>query len=572
MSTCIAPEQHAPPAVGLDMSKSHKKSRKLIRHMSNPGMDAMSKVPLRSTDKATHVPALGVTQGEIPAWLEGSLYRDGPGVLNIGDSWYHHYFDGMAVIHKFHIKDGEARYSSRILESDTYEKNSRANRIVCNEFATVAYPDPCMTTMQKFMSRFQMPDIDDITDNCAVNVGFYGDQLFAMTETNNMRRIDPDTLQSIGEKTTISKYVAVNLATAHPHVDEDGTLYNMGNSFTGSKGPTYNIIKFPPPKTLPDGKTLSSIEQGSVVASMPCQWKMSPGYYHSFHITDNYFILIEQPLGVSVPKLVAASLKNKGMVHAMKWHKDVPTKFRIARRSNGEELKCEYQAKTFFTFHQMNAYEEDGHLVIDTIVYEDGNIINSLWIKNLTDPELTRDMVSDGHPRRYVLPLNVKDSPVKTNLVTLKGTKAQAFKLKNGKVVCDYEPLGEGRMEMPRYNYKFNGKKYRYCYGFETTRGINAGKLVKLDLVTKQKSHWISDVKVCISEPIFVERPGATEEDDGVVLASLLHEDHEKQVQLLVLDAKSFAQLAIVTFQTMGVVTKDLHGLFARSCDTVHGY
>ena len=32
-----------------------------------------------------------------------------------------------------------------------------------------------------------------------------------------------------------SKFVAVNMATAHPHSDPDGTVYNMGNSY-GSKG------------------------------------------------------------------------------------------------------------------------------------------------------------------------------------------------------------------------------------------------------------------------------------------------------------------------------------------------
>lgn len=42
----------------------------------------------------------------------------------------------------------------------------------------------------------------------------------------------------------------MNQATAHPHVDPDGTVYNMGNSFSGKKGPTYNIIKFPPAKEV----------------------------------------------------------------------------------------------------------------------------------------------------------------------------------------------------------------------------------------------------------------------------------------------------------------------------------
>jgi beta,beta-carotene 9',10'-dioxygenase len=47
----------------------------------------------------------------------------------------------------------------------------------------------------------------------------------------------------------VSNYVAVNHETAHPHVDEDGTVYNMGNS-KGPNGPTYNIIQFPPGEYL----------------------------------------------------------------------------------------------------------------------------------------------------------------------------------------------------------------------------------------------------------------------------------------------------------------------------------
>ncbi len=39
----------------------------------------------------------------------------------------------------------------------------------------------------------------------------------------------------------LSKHVAVNSATAHPHIDDDGTLYNLGSSANG-----YTIIKIPP--------------------------------------------------------------------------------------------------------------------------------------------------------------------------------------------------------------------------------------------------------------------------------------------------------------------------------------
>ncbi len=107
--------------------------------------------------------------------------------------------------------------------------------------------------MMKFISRLQS-DFESLlgkgtapmTDNCSVNVGYYGDQLYAMTETNAIRRIDSETLKTIGDKTVISKYVAINHATAHPQVCKDGTVYNIGTSYQHSKGPHYVVVKIPP--------------------------------------------------------------------------------------------------------------------------------------------------------------------------------------------------------------------------------------------------------------------------------------------------------------------------------------
>ena len=43
----------------------------------------------------------------------------------------------------------------------------------------------------------------------------------------------------------LSKHVAVNSATAHPHRFPDGTVYNLGMS-SGRGGMLYSIIKIPP--------------------------------------------------------------------------------------------------------------------------------------------------------------------------------------------------------------------------------------------------------------------------------------------------------------------------------------
>lgn len=72
---------------------------------------------------------------------------------------YTHWFDGMAMMHRFHICEGNVTYSSRFLRSDSYVSNSEKNRIVVSEFGTLAMPDPCKNIFARFFSRFQIPSM-----------------------------------------------------------------------------------------------------------------------------------------------------------------------------------------------------------------------------------------------------------------------------------------------------------------------------------------------------------------------------------------------------------------------------
>lgn len=46
----------------------------------------------------------------------------------------------------------------------------------------------------------------------------------------------------------VSKYVSVNGVTAHPHIENDGTVYNIGNCFGKNFSLAYNIVRIPPLK------------------------------------------------------------------------------------------------------------------------------------------------------------------------------------------------------------------------------------------------------------------------------------------------------------------------------------
>lgn len=52
------------------------------------------------------VKSFGFPPGSLPDWLQGTLVRNGPGLFTIGETSYNHWFDGLALMHNFVIKNG----------------------------------------------------------------------------------------------------------------------------------------------------------------------------------------------------------------------------------------------------------------------------------------------------------------------------------------------------------------------------------------------------------------------------------------------------------------------------------
>ncbi|GLG92465.1 Carotenoid isomerooxygenase [Gryllus bimaculatus] len=104
---------------------------------------------LRSCSEEVLRPVEGVSSGTIPKWLNGSLLRNGPGSLKVGNMTFDHLFDSSALLHRFAIADGRATYQNRFLQSQTFRRNAAARRIVVTEFGTRAVPDPCQSIFQR---------------------------------------------------------------------------------------------------------------------------------------------------------------------------------------------------------------------------------------------------------------------------------------------------------------------------------------------------------------------------------------------------------------------------------------
>ncbi|KAM9332031.1 beta,beta-carotene 15,15'-dioxygenase [Pholidichthys leucotaenia] len=496
-------------------------------------------------------PVKADVKGNIPGWLQGTLLRNGPGLFSVGETSYNHWFDGMAIMNGFTFKDGEMTHQSRYLRSDTYKSNMDANRIVVSEMGTMAYPDPSKNFIVKVIT-FLNHTVPDFTDNGASNFIKYGDSYFATSETNYIRKIDPVTLET-QDKVDHRKYLPVNLASSHPHYDKEGNAYNIGTSIAEKGKTKYMLFKVPAASEKDKGKDVPALKHAQVICTIPCRSLLTPSYYHSFGMTENYIIFIELPFKLDIIKMATAYMRGLTWASCLKFCPEENTLIHLIDRKTGKEFEVKYYTGAMVVYHHVNAFEDDGHVVFDVIAYNDNSLYEMFYLNKLKE----KKMYPKSSYRRFALPIrSEKDIAVGEDLVKLKYTKASAVKEKEGKFMCQSEVLCED-LELPRINYDINGKKHQFVYGNYVEE--TAEMVAKFDTENKEMVFWRED-KCWPSEPVFVPRPNGESEDDGVVLSSVVNCNPGQSGFLLILDAKTFKEIARAYVN--GELHKDMHGYF----------
>ncbi len=74
-------------------------------------------------------------EGNLPAWLSGSLIRNGPAKFEVGEQRMRHWFDGYGMLHRFSFAEGRVSYANRYIQSRNYAEARRQGKIAYSEFA-----------------------------------------------------------------------------------------------------------------------------------------------------------------------------------------------------------------------------------------------------------------------------------------------------------------------------------------------------------------------------------------------------------------------------------------------------
>ncbi|OPX88476.1 MAG: Apocarotenoid-15,15'-oxygenase [Pelotomaculum sp. PtaB.Bin104] len=426
--------------------------------------------------------------GTVPKWLSGTLIRNGAAKFEIGKESYNHWFDGLAMLHKFTFRNGQILYTNKFLKGHTFRKSMKKGEIVYPEFAT--------NPKYSLPSRVFLYATGHYTDNASVNVSKVGDSFITMTETPHRVEFDPESLNTLGRFHYMDR-VTGHLTTVHPQFDyEKEQIFNYITRFSHTS--TYNIYR---------------IRKGSarreIISTIPVK---RAAYMHSFGMTENYVILTEFPLFINPLRFL---LTGSPFIDNLFWKPEHGTTFLVIDKNSGKMIG-KFKSDPFFAFHHINCYEETGNVIVDIVSYEDPSIIKYLYLDKLRQGNF---LIPTPQIRRYYLDLS------------------------NNKVLKKI--LSEDFVEFPRINYqRCNTKNYNFVYGISDHESNGfTNKLVKFCIKSKSFKCWHKENNFP-GEPVFVAAPPVTAEEDEGVILSLVLDTEKHKTYLLILDATSFLEIA----------------------------
>lgn len=464
----------------------HKKTSNIhIQELINKGSYSYQNSTYPKDAKEVDDPmALKVT-GHVPDWLKGKLFRNGPGKFSIGDKRLTHWFDGFALVSSFEFKKNKIYYQAAFLKSDQLLESIELKDLKLSGFGQNLGESPA-----KHISR----DGQKVkTANANINIERVGKHLIAFGETPLPIEFEPSTLKTIGIFDYDDNLKKAKIwESAHMKRDPaDGALYNFYIDY-GRKS-AYVIYK---------------IEDNTTNRKLLTRHEVSePSYMHDFSITENYIILTAYPLVVNPIDLLNPKYS---FIGAHRWEPSRLTTVYVFDKKTGK-LISEISTQAMFAFHHINAFEGKDGLI-------------NLYLSASDNADLV---------------VKVGETETKYGNVQL-----QKMVIDLNKSSIDIVRLSKESYELPSIKENLVGRENQYFYAvwFNALGNKNGSGLAKYDIKNNKTKHWLHE-GLSPGEPLFVSKPSAKNEDDGVIL-SVVYDKSNKEGFLVIIDAHSMKELA----------------------------
>jgi len=458
--------------------------------------------------------------GALPTWLRGTFYRNGPGLLEMGNRSVSQYFDGLAKPYKFRLDGSKAYYATKFLKSKEYKQWMEKNDV---RMKMPLFPLIPSVPYTERMERV----VTDYSDNTNINVWKTGDHMFTTTDASTCVEIDPITLETIGLGPPIQGVdpSKVGMSAAHPGrtVDGQGTLNYFIN-------PAEGMIMGHHMEMYVDTPDMKRRILGRV--KVPFLTTI-----HSFAVTENYAVVFYYPLELQMSDYVLGKTDHASSM--MRWHGEKNTTAYIFDLRKTEAQPIVVSLVPFYAMHQINAHETTDakgnvQLNIDTLAYTDASFMTSPTTFG------TLSIFRDVHKLKdfYLHPSFKPSKPTRISIdLSSKQASFTPHSVKDAKgndIAC----------ELPRMNDKYRGKESCIFYAVCGVTGEVEAKIGKINICTGE-NHLLYTPAEYGDEAVFVADPSGTAEDDGVILNTIF-DGALKKTFLQVVDGQTFAEKARV--------------------------
>jgi all-trans-8'-apo-beta-carotenal 15,15'-oxygenase len=454
-------------------------------------------------------------RGVIPPELIGTLFRNGPGLLDIGGRPIRHPFDGDGLVSAFTFHpQGRVHFRCRFVRTQGYLEEQAAGRML---YRGVFGTQPAGGWLRNAFD-LRLKNIAN------TNVWYWGGKLLALWEAAQPYGLDPNTLETLGLEDLQGQLKPKQAFSAHPrrdpHCELDGGQPCLVN-FSLKSGPTSEItlLEFNP--------------QGTLVRSHS-QAIAGFSFIHDFAITPQYAIFLQNQVRFNpLPYLLGW----RGAGECVQFQPQKPAQLILIPRRPPYGEALIFSVEAGFVFHHANAFEEGSKIYLDSICYNSLPQINP----DLDYKQVNFEQLDPGQLWRFSLDLE-------------SGTIERQCLLGRS---CEFPSLHPQHM----------GRPYRYVYLGATHAPVGNAPLqavVKLDLATGTEQIHSFAPRGFAGEPIFVPRPGASQEDEGWLLV-LKYDAANHRSALVILNAGDLTQEPLAVLNLRHHLPYPLHGTWTET-------
>lgn len=448
--------------------------------------------------------------GTIPAGLEGTLFRNGPGLLDVQGHPIRHPFDGDGMISSIAFRQGRAFYRNRFVQTAGYVAEHRAGQPLYRGVFGTQKPGGWWANL----FDLQLKNIAN------THIVYWGGKLFALWEAAEPHRLHPETLETIGLDYLDGLLKPGDAFAAHPRFDP-------GNSAIGQAP---RLVNFSIKTGLSSTITLHEFATSGQCVKSYSQTIPGFAFMHDFAITPSYAIFFQNPVSFNPLPFVFGL---KGAAECIQFDPKATTKIIVIPREGTGSLKT-LNAPAGFVFHHANAFEQDGKVMVDSIVYQDFPTLD----EGMGFEDVDFSQVPEGQLWRFTLDL-ATDKAEATCLVSR---------------CCEFPTLHPHQVGQP-YRYLFIGAAH------QPIGNAPLQALLKQDLQTGEAQLWSEAPRGFMGEPVFVPKPGGTAEDEGWVLC-LIYNAARQCSDLIILDGQNIEAGPVARLKLKHHVPYGLHGSF----------